>query len=496
MMKNAHKLSLLRQLAWAGTLAIGFGTLWPILSLWLTTSIQEAGQGGNRLRQESLNVWSDGAPLIRSVPLDNLSHTTYRDLNGQPHHVPDGRDILTPVYMPGEHEKPVFFSEFREWQQRLKVFVDQQEPTVFWYFVHDGKPKGAGYFVGYERTNNRRIGFIGLSGFCADPVPSGQQVPVRGALMMDYSSWSSEPTWIYEGRVQAPRNRPMELPPRWVYIPSGNLLRKVDLVERTVTSIFETPEPIESVGIASLPSAVNDREITEQLVLVRTAHQIYAMDRKQNVVRVFAVPSEIDPQSVMSWYEIGKGQAIADFGLPSSTSEAAKLTSHIVYRIAADGTIQDRFELTLQSGSPVTSQAGLQMQAFLALPAPAILFVLEPLIVMRNDRSLSSPAAFSALLGTLWPSLVAVVVLASILAVVTWRRSRSFGLPKREQIAWVFFVLLLGLFAFVGFLLHRRWPIRQPCPSCNARAPRDRVACAECGTLFPEPSPKGIEIFA
>jgi hypothetical protein len=79
---------------------------------------------------------------------------------------------------------------------------------------------------------------------------------------------------------------------------------------------------------------------------------------------------------------------------------------------------------------------------------------------------------------------------------MAWRRSRSFGCPKQEQVVWVVFVLLFGLPAYVGFLLYRRWPIRQPCLSCQALVPRDRVACAECGTLFPDPSLKGIEIFA
>ena len=68
--------------------------------------------------------------------------------------------------------------------------------------------------------------------------------------------------------------------------------------------------------------------------------------------------------------------------------------------------------------------------------------------------------------------------------------------PEREQFAWAVFVLLFGLPAYVGFLLYRRWPIRQPCPNCQAQAPRDRVACAECGTRFPDPALKGIEIFA
>ena len=495
-MKIAHRYSLPRQLVWAATLATGFGTLWFVLSIWLTTSISRTWQSGAPLHQESIVVRSDGTPLIRSVPLDNLSLTTYRNLNGQPQDVPADRGLMTAVYMVGEHEKPGFFSLRPGWDERLKVFINEQEPTVLWFFVHDGKPEGAGYFVGYERTSNRRVGFIGLSGFRTDLVPTSEWIPVRGAVIMDYAQWSSAPSWLYRGRVQVPQVGPTDLPPRLVYVPSGNLLRQVDLAARTVTTVLETPEPIESPGIATLPSLLNGQPMKEQRILVRTTQRIYALDHTHRVVRVFTIPTEVDPQSAVNWYEVGNGQAIAAFDRPRSTANADNVTSVILYRIAADGAIQDRFELALQSGSPATNQAGLQMQVFLGLPAPAFLFVVEPLFLMRTDRIQSYPAAFIAVLGKLWPSLLAVVVLASILASFTWRRCRSFGLPKRDQVAWVVFVLLFGLPAFVGFLLYRRWPIRQPCSICHARAPRDRVACVECGTRFPDPSLRGTEIFA
>ena len=67
--------------------------------------------------------------------------------------------------MPGEHGKPGFFSGQPGWTARLQLFVNEQEPDVNWFFVHDGKPEGAGYFVAYERESNRRVGFIGLAGF-------------------------------------------------------------------------------------------------------------------------------------------------------------------------------------------------------------------------------------------------------------------------------------------------------------------------------------------
>ena len=79
--------------------------------------------------------------------------------------------------------------------------------------------------------------------------------------------------------------------------------------------------------------------------------QIHALDRKHNVIKVFTIPTEVDRQSPVDWYDIGNGQAIAVFTRPGSTRGTRTiLTKRMVYRIANDGSIQDRYELTLQIG--------------------------------------------------------------------------------------------------------------------------------------------------
>ena len=115
---------------------------------------------------------------------------------------------------------------------------------------------------------------------------------------------------------------------------------------------------------------------------------------------------------------------------------------------------------------------------------------------MARNPAQGYRAAFAAMLKQAWPSLLAVLALSSLLAAIAWRRARAFGLSRREQLVWAGFVLLFGVPAAVGFLLHRRWPVREPCPSCHLRCARDRDACAECGAPFPAPTLKGIEIFA
>ena len=197
------------------------------------------------------------------------------------------------------------------------------------------------------------------------------------------------------------------------------------------------------------------------------------------------------------WYQIKSGQAIAVIDPLPSTGQRDNVSRQLVYRIKADGAIEDRFAVELQSGSSDPDGATQALLLALALPVPAILFAIGAFLVIAINPPQSYPAAVTALLKDTWPSfLIAVLALSIVLAILVQRRSRAFGLPRREQIAWSVFVFLFGLPAYAGFRLFRRWPIRQPCPNCHALPPRDRVACAECGTRFPDPSLKGIEIFA
>jgi len=93
-----------------------------------------------------------------------------------------------------------------------------------------------------------------------------------------------------------------------------------------------------------------------------------------------------------------------------------------------------------------------------------------------------------------WPATVVIFLLGVILAGLCYRRQQKYGLPWTG--AWTVFVLLFGLPGYVGYLAHRSWPARLPCPHCGRPAPRDRPACMGCGRDFPEPALKGTEVFA
>ena len=172
---------LIRQLLLASTLSAGFGTLWFLFVLIVCTLVLEvwAGPEANWPPREELVVKTDGTLLVKSTPRGNPLNVSYRDLSGRAAPTPSAAELIEGTYLMGGSLTQGFSPMGLDSQTRLKVFADRQQPGVLWYFLHNGAIDGAGYFVGFDRPNNARVGFIGESGFRADRPPPGEQFPVE-----------------------------------------------------------------------------------------------------------------------------------------------------------------------------------------------------------------------------------------------------------------------------------------------------------------------------
>ncbi len=499
-----RKTSLLRPFLLAVTLGTGFAMLWWFGLIWLGVSIKQS------IRDSEVDAWkklpprespvvtTEGVPLIQHTIQRSTWQQSYRDLKNKPLKMgEDPRQLLPEIGMYGQYATFGFFNPRLDWGLRIKQFAVDGSPDQVWFFVHDGLETGSGYFVGFDKKTNRCLGYIGLAGFRAGSVPAEERIPVRGELIATYSPWSSAPIW---GRVQLGNNfepEPWDLPQRQVFVPSGKQVRLVDLVDHTVSTIFEAPETIEAIGVPPIGSAFHSDPIKkDRPIQVRTRHKVYTIDRKHRVVREFAIPEEIDLRSRVSWYEVGDGRAYAFFAHPQVHGKPREITEYTGYEVAQDGAIRDRHKLTLPNGAIAGGEQEDLMLFDLGMPAPLFQLLVRPLAFMTADTNRTFLQASRLLFQWTWPTMLGTFGLSLALAWLTWRRSRAFGLPRKDRIVWTVFVLLLGLPAYVGYLLHRRWPPRVPCPSCHEKAPRDREACAECGVPFPEPALTGIEIFA
>jgi hypothetical protein len=130
-------------------------------------------------------------------------------------------------------------------------------------------------------------------------------------------------------------------------------------------------------------------------------------------------------------------------------------------------------------------------------PAPFIclflLFIWLPWHIVEYRPS-EFQFAFERSLSFTVPVFAVVCISAVLVAVQCYLRQRLFS--EKRAIGWAIFVFCLGIPGFIGYLLHRRWPVLVRCPHCGQETPRDRDACLKCNTAFPPPALKGIEVFA
>ena len=244
-----------RKLLWASTLGFGFAMIWLIIALIAGSAVLEAwgGADGNWPPREELVFKRDGSLLIKSTPRGNPLGATYRDANNQAEPTPPVTKLVEAAYLTGGIWTLSSWVNELDWQARLRPFVDPDHAGIIWYFVHDGLQDGAGYFTGYDRASNASVGFIGESGFRSLRPPRSEWIRVRLGLLSTLPFWSPARIALVQGQVVDQGTLRCSIPPFWVYVPSGNRLRVVDLRTRTVNTAFQATEPIESFAIHSQP---------------------------------------------------------------------------------------------------------------------------------------------------------------------------------------------------------------------------------------------------
>jgi hypothetical protein len=119
-------------------------------------------------------------------------------------------------------------------------------------------------------------------------------------------------------------------------------------------------------------------------------------------------------------------------------------------------------------------------------------------LIPLGEGSVRSKAEFDRVISDVaaayLPPLAALCLLSLALAIWTFRRQSGFS--RHGAVAWAMFVFIWGVPGIVAYLLHRHWPASETCEKCGKLSPRDRDACLHCGTAFPPPAMKEIEIFA
>jgi len=215
---------------------------------------------------------------------------------------------------------------------------------------------------------------------------------------------------------------------------------------------------------------------------VATAGKIYVLNPQYQSVRTISDPPPAGRYGMLTWYELGGSEALV------TTTEVSRSGHSIVtvYRIAPDGSIRSKQILDLEQPTNWARQNVELLGLGFALPAPAVYssVMLTTILLMRVENE-DRPTAMQALLMDSLPSIIAVIILGLLLAAWTHQNAKQFALPAKEGIAWTLFVFLFGLPGLAGYLLHRRWPVREKCPHCQKSFPRTGRSAPRAGRSSP-----------
>lgn len=444
---------------------------------------------------ERLRFLPDGTPRVMFYPDGQRGGERYRDLQGNPTPPPEA-GIGKQLNCCSLTATPPRQANDLAWDERVCSFADGRWPPTYWYFLSDGRPDGAGYFVGYNSKSNIRVGYLGTAGFRDDPLTEEEWFPFEGPV------WGTDTRLLGQAeRPGPPTNYPMNRNrsgtqrgsvsewDTYVFGRDGKVYH-VDLQERTVHVALENPQLRSVAFSAGVPDGA--RWISFWLT-ARTEDAVLVLDAQGRQLRRYPIPDALRNLS-FSFAESNTGEAVLYWNSPEDG--LASQTDYRIFWVKPDG----QFRETTAALSHFAEKRPMQVYGGAWMPSPlgaSYTLVRERYKELLNSGLVETPAeSLMRAMHEFWPALAIAQMIAVAFAMLCYRRQVRYGASCAERFVWPLFVLLFGLPGWIGYRFGRSWPVLEACPSCGAAVPRDREGCLRCTNEFPRPALKGTEVFA
>lgn len=492
----------------ATILGIGFAA--AVLVVWIVsfevlrglTSQSDLQTVQDPFVSENVVITKDGEPLIAgSGPRWSGGREdygiAYREVNG----------ATVPVHVGEQHVPGVMLATYNppgdfNWPNRLLLYgVPTERETELWYFVHDGRREGRGRFIGYQWESHECIGYIGVSGFSESDPPYEDWFPTTPNLWM-----ALEASLIATGghgafaTVENVSRRFGDSRPTEVLVRGATAVHLVDLRKRTVEEIYENsaepPVAISSNYMLDRPSGLPMRQ-----TYLRTPTRILKVG-DESIQQI--IPEPLRNEDELTYVRLDDDRCVL-ITRRAEWSETSLKTYHTVYYVDKEGAVASSREILLRT-QPIEPTPPAVMAAYWFLSSPLALdsmaFVFAPFeaMIRWNKTYMGGVAKFTIDLSRNGASMsIAFFLFAHLFpilgAVHVWRRSGRYGDSPFDRKMWTAFVYLTGVPGLVGYLLHRHWPVSEPCSSCGRLTPVSRDACVDCGRERGGPELTGVEIF-
>jgi len=436
-------------LLWAGLVQVGTKAATVV-----------AGSAGERVNY-SIDYDEDFAPLIRIGKSEYGSATveTYTDLNGR------HRD--KPVRGSGTFIE-TFAARRQSYPDRVKSFAESYSPREIWFLVHDGNAEGGCWLECYTPGIPGRTTCLGTLG-ATEETPD-----LEHRFDVDLSSWK------FRKSVGGLDNGTLRYGswnfPGILFLAANDGIRLVNLEQRTCTLIASLPPGC--VGIygglrarGDIPTIQRGRRFDplDWHVIVRTDDSLIRMNLDGSDVVRMELPQDIRSYKInyCEMYD-GSPYLLASLDVPVFDKTSVR---GAIFDVNSSGELTNRRDYAWVNPRTALSETADSLCRGMEMPTPLLT---------------GGAAFFSAATGAPWSRTQNTLrflpaIVSGLIAVWFSRRFQS-RQPHSHQTFWLVFAACLGVFGYIGYRYHRRWP--------NAEL---REASVDS---FIPPALNGLEVFA
>jgi|HubBroStandDraft_6_1064221.scaffolds.fasta_scaffold02585_5 hypothetical protein len=496
-----RQLSRSSQVCLAIVLAAGLNIIWGVGLAWAVSFVSAITEKNDFYTQ--LLFTPNGTPIRLHRFADGRApeNTT---LDGKPFPATETTPWLAGAGFSVE-SPPADWSVMKPVAPVVEGYSDGLRTPTDWFCLQFPKPHAIAYFVGYDRVSQRRVGYIGRTGFQLEEPTAAQ------AFVLDHGpgpEWGGPgiiaprgslrgvtPAEYYYQNLAADRS-PGAIPPAVYYLVAKDRTMRIDLRSRTVATVLEAPG-LDRIATLTrtrdVAAAAAAKPVLDDAIAVRGPGTVTVLDASGRQETVFQLPAELSDRT-FTFFQLPDRTALAHV---YRTDRAKRMAYQDLIWFTKDGTITRRIDGALSF--PI-SQLSLVSQFLLvgcAVPMPVGPIGVVLVWPLTPDNGTSARTYHEAVLEELPAVLPAAIAAALWTALAIWlyyRRTAKYGEPRHA--AWIVSIGVLGLPGYFGYVLRRHWTARIPCPSCGVPAPRDRDECFHCGEVFPTPAANGLEIFA